>query len=47
MNKTLRIATWNANGLFKHIPDLEIFLNDKKKQIYVSSQKLILLELRT
>lgn len=33
MNKTLRIATWNANGLFnKHIPDLEIFLNDKKNR---------------
>lgn len=38
MNKTLRIATWNANGLFKHIPDLEIFLNDKKIDICLISE---------
>lgn len=27
MNKTLRIVTWNANGLLHHIQELDIFLN--------------------
>jgi len=33
MATTLRIATWNANGLLQHIPELEVFLGEDKVDI--------------
>ena len=33
MDKTLKIVTWNANGLSQSIPELEIFLNSEKIDI--------------
>ncbi|KMQ85369.1 reverse transcriptase, partial [Lasius niger] len=33
MYPTLRIATWNANGLLQHISELEILLNNEKIDI--------------
>ena len=38
MSKTLRIATWNANGLSQHIQDVEIFLNSEKIDICLISE---------
>lgn len=38
MSQTLRIVTWNANGLLQHIPELEIFLNTQNIDICLISE---------
>lgn len=38
MSTTFRIATWNANGLMQHIPEIEIFLNTEKIDIFLISE---------
>ena len=38
MNKTLGIVAWNANGLLKHIQELEIFLNLQNIDICLISE---------
>ena len=36
-NNSLRIATWNANGLTQHLAELELFLNTEKIDICLIS----------
>ncbi len=38
INTTFRIAIWNANGLMQHIPEIEIFLNTEKIDIFLISE---------
>ena len=37
-NKSIRIGTWNANGLTQHLAELEIFLNTEKIDICLISE---------
>jgi len=36
--ETLKIVTWNANGLSQHIPELEIFLVNESIDICLVSE---------
>lgn len=38
MNRTLRIATWNANGLLQHLSELEIFLRNENIDVCLISE---------